>query len=329
MLLRGLLSAVAPGGARARLSILIFHRVLPAPDPLFPGEICVEEFERICSWVKDWFQVLPLHEAVDRLYAGDLPPRAAAITFDDGYADNRTIAAPVLSRHDLPATVFVASGFLDGGVMWNDVIIEAVRRTARQRIDLRGTECPHTGVEVGSLEARRAAIDRLIGWAKYLEPAQRRAFAHELSSRAEVVPPADLMMTSGQVLELHRLGIEIGAHTVTHPILARLGVEEARHEVESGKRSLEALIGEPVRLFAYPNGKPGTDYGPQAVEIVREAGFSAAVSTAWGTCTAASDRFQLPRFTPWDRTRLKFGLRMVRNATLRAAPAARAESVAG
>ena len=83
----------------------------------------------------------------------------------------------------------------------------------------------------------------------------------------------------------------------------------------NSKSALEALVGEPIRLFAYPNGKPGQDYGAAARNIVASAGFDAAVTTAPGASTVASDLWQLPRFTPWDRGRVGFALRLARNLT--------------
>jgi hypothetical protein len=79
------------------------------------------------------------------------------------------------------------------------------------------------------------------------------------------------------------------------------------------KQRLEALIGRKVELFAYPNGKPDTDYTSAHVQLAREAGFTAAVSTGWGTATSRSDIFQIPRFTPWDRSGLRYALRLVQN----------------
>ncbi|MCU0943281.1 MAG: polysaccharide deacetylase family protein, partial [Hydrogenophaga sp.] len=116
---------MSPGGASARLSVLIFHRVLAQPDPLFPGVPDVRRFDEVCRWLARWFRVMPLDEAVRALKRGNLPARAAAITFDDGYADNHDQALPVLRAHGLPATFFVATGFLDGGRMWNDTLIES------------------------------------------------------------------------------------------------------------------------------------------------------------------------------------------------------------
>jgi len=107
--------------------------------------------------------------------------------------------------------------------------------------------------------------------------------------------------------------MEIGAHTVTHPILRNTAPDTARREIVESGRRLAEIVGQPVRLFAYPNGKPGVDYGSEHVQMVRDGGFAAAVSTGWGVATEKSDRFQLPRFTPWDRTPGRFALRLIRN----------------
>jgi len=83
--------------------------------------------------------------------------------------------------------------------------------------------------------------------------------------------------------------------------------------MRDGKAQLEQILGETVNLFAYPNGVPDQDYSAVHATMVRECGFKAAVSTAWGAASMRSDRYQLPRFTPWDRTRLRFGVRLLLN----------------
>jgi peptidoglycan/xylan/chitin deacetylase (PgdA/CDA1 family) len=313
LLIKPVLSGLARRGAAGRLSILIFHRVLPEPDPLFPGEMTRERFDRVLAWVKSWFNVLPLDEAAARLQQGRLPARALALTFDDGYADNRVVAAPLLQQHGLPCTFFVATGFLDGGRMWNDTLIEAVRGCTASALDLRGL-APELGLHaLGDAAQRRQLIEQLIAQCKYMQPEQRLQRVQQIAERAQVRLPDDLMMSSVQVQELHRMGMQIGAHTVNHPILARLQREEALQEIADSKRTLERVIQAPVTLFAYPNGKPGEDYSAESVQLARSAGFAAAVSTQPGVSTRATDPFQLRRFTPWDRQRWRFGLRMARN----------------
>jgi len=136
-MLTHVLNRISPAGRRGRLSILIFHRVLSRPDSLLPDVPDAVAFDRIMTWLKSWFNVIPLNRAVALLAAGAVPERAAAITFDDGYADNHDVALPVLRRHGVCATFFIATAYLDGGRMWNDTVIETVRSCKRPMLDLR------------------------------------------------------------------------------------------------------------------------------------------------------------------------------------------------
>lgn len=295
----------------ARLSILIYHRVLAEPDPLFPAEVDRNMFEGQLRALRRFFNVLPLSEAARRLRLGRLPPRSACITFDDGYADNEQIALPILQRYRLPACFFIATAYLNGGRMWNDSVIDALRHTAQAQLDLHGFGLG--AFPMTSLPQRRDAIASILAALKYLPFEQREKIAQQICVFAQHVPRSQPMMRTGQVVALHRAGMEIGAHTARHPILATLPERAALDEIACGKRALEDMIGAPVRLFAYPNGKPGQDYGARHVDIVKTLGFEAAVSTHWGAARYGDDPFQLPRFTPWDRNRLRFLLRLGQN----------------
>jgi peptidoglycan/xylan/chitin deacetylase (PgdA/CDA1 family) len=312
LLEKSLLSLLSPGG-RHGLSILIYHRVLPHKDALFPSEVDAAEFSAQIGMLKSRFNVLPLLEAVRRAKDGTLPPRAAAITFDDGYADNAEVALPILQQHGLHATFFVATGFLNGGRMWNDSVYELVRHAPDGVLD--ATPLGLGAHPLHTLAERRQAIPALISQLKYLPMTRRQEQVDQLVQLAGVALPDDLMMTSAQVRKLHAGGMAIGAHTVNHPILARLPDAEAREEIAQGKLALEDMIGASVQLFAYPNGKPGEDYEARHVAMARELRFEGAVSTSWGASRGRPDPFQLPRFTPWDRSRLRFVLRMARNLT--------------
>ncbi len=301
--------AAAKALAGRPLSVLIFHRVLAVRDELQPAEPTAEEFAARMKWLKSCFNVVSLGQGVAGLRSGRLPPRAIAITFDDGYADNREIAAPILQRLGLPATFFVATGFLDGGRMFNDTVIDTVR--CASRLDLRDLGCgEHTLTDD---DARRAAIGVILDHVKYQPLQARETLVEQIAARAGSPLPPSPMMRSEQVAELHRMGFDIGGHTVRHPILAELGVEEARREIVDGRRRLEDVVGARVAHYAYPNGRPGRDYRRVHVDLVREAGFDAAVSTARGVSRVGTDLYQLPRFTPWDRPDWRFGLRMARN----------------
>ncbi|NML60339.1 polysaccharide deacetylase family protein [Massilia sp. RP-1-19] len=318
---RPLLRALSPGGS-GPLSIVIYHRVSAAPDPLFPGEVDQHRFDREIGVLKSHFDILPLAGAIERIRSGTLPPRAACITFDDGYADNAEVALPILQRHGVHATFFIATGFLNGGLMFNDVITELVRGCRAPALDARAAGLGVIGL--GSNEQRRAAISALIGKLKYRALEERLELALRLAATHQVALPANAMMSDGQVRMMHQAGMGIGGHTVNHPILARLDAGAAREEIAQGKHQLEQIIGDEVRLFAYPNGKPNADYHAGHAAMVRDLKFDAAVSTAWGRYDGVPDLFQLPRFTPWDLSRTGYLMRMARNLTVKAERAAAA-----
>ena len=297
---RAAAAALSPAGKRARLSILIFHRVRPERDALFPGEDTAETFARRLDLLGATYHLLPLPEALQRLRAGTLPSRPACITFDDGYRDNAEVALPMLLARGIHATFFIASGFLDGGRMWNDSIIESVRAADGDVLDV-------TRIGLGEWNiltsvARGAAAEGIIKAVKHLPPHARQDTVSRLCELVDQPLPANLMMSSAQVGQLANAGMEVGAHTVTHPILRNLTEQQAKDEIAGSRDRLETIIGAPVQAFAYPNGRPGEDYTERDRTIVESMGFAYAPSTRQGAASNQSDRYQLPRFTPWDRS---------------------------
>jgi peptidoglycan/xylan/chitin deacetylase (PgdA/CDA1 family) len=294
--------------------VLIYHRILPAPDPLLPYEPDVRTFERTMRWVGETFNVMPLERAVQGLKEGRLPPRALAITFDDGYANNATLAAPMLGRLGLHATFFIATGYLDGGRMFNDAVVEAVRRCRAEVLDLQflGLGC----FAVATDGERRSAIGSILEAIKHRDENTRAELAERIADVAGVRLPTDLMMSSEQAAGLARSGFGLGAHTVSHPILAGKDYETAHREIVSGRKRLEDISGSRIGLFAYPNGRPDKDYVRATATLVRELGFDGAVSTSIGVAKVGSDPFQIPRFTPWDSRPLRFAAQLISNLTL-------------
>lgn len=309
-LIRPVSTLICGRRASRALSILIYHRVLPDFDPLRPGEPTVRDFDRQMGMIRRLFTPLPLHTALELLMEERLPERSVCVTFDDGYADNEQFALPVLVRHGISATVFVSTGYLNGGRMWNDTVIESIRRYRAAEIDL--TDLGLGRFNLDSVANRLAAVDRILTAIKHLDPDERLARVKAVAARVDHLPD-DLMMTDLQVRRLAARGQHIGAHTVNHPILASVPLHVARAEIAQSKSYLEDLIQTEVAAFAYPNGRPGLDYTEQHRDLVAAEGFSVAVATHWGVGVAASDRLQLPRFTPWDRQPWRFALRLLLN----------------
>jgi peptidoglycan/xylan/chitin deacetylase (PgdA/CDA1 family) len=278
-----------------------------------PGEPSAAEFALLIRTVARYFHVTPLLEAVTTLRDGRLPPRSLSITFDDGYADNVDVALPVLRSIGVPATFFIATGFLDGSAMWNDRLIEAVRRHSDATLDLHSIGL---GVhDVSSWSRKRAVSNALIQQLKYLEPSARDQRVAQVERAIGGVGPRGLMMSRDNVRTLIASGMDVGAHTITHPILASVSLQTAREEIAGGKADLESITFRPVRVFAYPNGSPNRDFSKEHVDLVAACGFEAAVTTAWGAASVNSSPFQLPRFTPWQKSPQTFILRLLHNCT--------------
>ena len=294
---RKLLRLVAPGGRRGRLMILTYHRVLEHPDPLLPSEPDADRFAAQMAVLAAHCSVLPLPEAARRLQEGSLPPAAVCITFDDGYRNNLDVATPVLQRYGLPATVFVMQNAIESGIMWNDLVIEAVRR-APATMDL-------SMVGLGKVALRASAerapfLSRVLEAFKYRSMRERWDGARELYHRIVAAPPPRLMLNESELRRLAQAGIDIGGHTVNHPILVKLPEDEARREIGGGAEWLARVVGRRPVSFAYPNGRPGRDFGESHMRIARDAGFNLAVSTEWSCATRESDPFALPRVSFCD-----------------------------
>jgi peptidoglycan/xylan/chitin deacetylase (PgdA/CDA1 family) len=294
-------------GKQKKLFILIYHQVLDQPDFMRPWEIDKTVFSWQMALIAKYFNVLPLHEALEKIANDTLPPRAVCITFDDGYANNYTNALPILLTNKLSATFFIASGYLDGGRMWNDSVIESIRTLPTSTLNLAAMGLGDYDISTSDKKAR-AAVE-IIQSIKHLQPEIRAQYAGYIASLAKKMPD-DLMLTSNQLVKLYASGMEIGGHTVTHPILATLVQDAVRQEVADNKKTLEQLLNTKIRYFAYPNGKPSQDYLQDQVHIIRECGYQAAVSTQPGVSNKWDDRWQLARFTPWDNSSGRFMLRI-------------------
>lgn len=310
-MLTGLASA---GTSRGRLLTFFFHRVLDRPDPMMPGEMDAERFDVVLKWIGQQFRVLPPLQACEQLHAGSLPPRAAIISFDDGYRDNHDVAMPILLRHGMQAVFFVATGYLGNGVQFNDRLTEAFRDLQTETLDaawLGLGELP-----TAELADRLRSLERVREAAKYLEPDARWQAVERIEAACGAslrgLQRGRVMMTEQEVAALAANGMEIGGHTVWHPILQSVDDATAYDEIASGRDALAAILGSAPLLFSYPNGKLTADFGPRHAEMARRAGFKFAFSTQRGVATPETDPMLLPRFMPWHADELRFKLQALR-----------------
>lgn len=290
-----------------KLNILIYHRVMPEPDSLRPWEIDARQFRNHLEWISGVFNVIPLPDAVQQLKTGTLKRRSLAITFDDGYLDNATHALPLLKEFGFHATFFCTSAWLGGGLMWNDQVIEAVRIWPEDTINIDTLKIK--SVPVFTIEEKNKAIEIILTKLKYQEHNIRQKIVNKLVSHASELP--ELMMRPEHIKLLKKQGMEIGGHTHSHPIIAKLDDTTLKSELKKNKQILENILNHKLLLFAYPNGKTGIDYLKNQSRLVNEVGYMAAVSTDWGTSSNYSSLMELKRFTPWDKAPNLFVLRLL------------------
>lgn len=293
---------------RQKLSILIYHQVLEKPDPMRPTEPTADIFDWQMQLLRNYFTPLSLDDAITHLKQNTLPANAVCVTFDDGYLNNLTVAQPILQKYNIPATVYVATAFSHGENMWNDRLQYLFADECRTQLQL-----DDVVVALADMTQRRHSAQQWIKRLKYLPVAERRDKITQYYRQNNATEQPALMMTPGQIKQLAAAGISIGAHTVDHPILKTLSPDEQRQQIADSKKQLQQWLGTEVKHFAYPNGVEGTDFDDIAVDLVRECGFHSAVVTNWGVSDNTTPLFKLKRFTPWDKTALRFHLRLLRN----------------
>lgn len=297
-LTRALAALLSPSKRRGRLAVFCYHQVLEAKDPLRPTEPTRAEFLADLEVIGRVFNVLSLPDAVEKLERGILPARAACITFDDGYANNHELAAPLLQRLGLPATFYIAGAAVDTGVMFNDLVIEAVRAKDGGWIldDLAEIS---DGIEKDS--GPGVLIAQILAKLKYRPMRERWEIAKSFFRTNTGAELPRLMMEREAVADLSRRGFDVGSHTLQHPILKELPDADARAEISGSHRWVEEVIGHAPVSFAYPNGIPNRDFGPQHAVMVEQAGFVSSVSTCWAVAAPGCDRYSIPRVGPWWR----------------------------
>lgn len=321
---RWLRNQLAPGGI-----VLLYHRVGESASDPFHLSVTPRHFAEHLEVLRKLGRPVSLQQFVRALQSGERPRRAVVVTFDDGYADNLHNARPLLERFDIPATVFVATGHIeDKREFWWDEL----DRLLLQPGTLPETLCIEAGGRIYEWNLSEAAdyseeaYLRGRDWNCYMpeadDPGPRQRLYRALHGVLRPLPPEERQRVIGQLLTWAGKGaagrpthralslnevsdlvsdglIEVGAHTVTHPVLSALPADAQEDEIRQSKIRLEQILNRPVNAFSYPFGGP-SDYTAETMAAVRGAGFDCACSTLGEVVRHRADLFQLPRFTIQD-----------------------------
>ena len=289
--------------------ILYYHRVNDDRDPFFPS-ISTKLFEEEMRFVSAHYKVVSLSQLLNALEGGSTEP-VLAITFDDGYQDNYHNAFPILQRYKVPASIFLETGSIDSREpLWFEQMALAIKNAAKDYIELE-TDFPKR-FWLRTRAERLAAIEDLFSFLRELPDLGRRQTLSRILRQLAVedhTERRDKMLTWDQVRAMQKSGIDFGGHTVTHPFLSRMSEQEVVWEVCECKRRIEEELQVPVCHFAYPNGRE-KDFGKWNRDVVRQAGYRAAVTTIWGQNSGSTDPMELRRGGPWEPNSAAFAYKL-------------------
>jgi peptidoglycan/xylan/chitin deacetylase (PgdA/CDA1 family) len=288
---------------RAPTVVVMYHRVGP-PDRDIHGLLVRDDhFDAHLDVMRRYARIVP---AADVLTPADHP--RVAITFDDGYADNLEVAAPILQRHGAPATVFVTTGVIERGTgFWQDrlqaMVLDGAYDTDHLDVEIEGRPLR---VDVRSDDARLRAYRTVHTRIRRRPPAEIETVVASIAEQLGPGParprPSTRTMTVDEVRTLDHLdGIDVGAHTMHHPWLAALDAPAQRREIDTGKHDLEQWLGRTVPLFAYPFGAADA-FDTTSVNAAAEAGFALSFTTVADRIGRFTHPHRVPRryVGDWD-----------------------------
>ena len=300
------LLARALGGAL----IIGYHRVARPALDLYGVCVSPEHFAEHLAALRKWANPIRLSRLVQHLKDGSLPPRSVAVTFDDGYADTLYYAKPLLDAYEIPATIFVSTGYAGREFWWDELNRLAMTSQAdprELRLEALNIHMPSNWPLLGTgadhpdqASTRRHFTHELYNLLLPLDVDKLHIAMDAVRTWSGLIPSGEAdsrAMSMDELLTLagHEL-IEIGSHTPNHLFLPGLTPERQRQEIAAGKQDLEALLGRPVAGFSYPNGRSTEE----TRQIVRDAGFGYACTSLHNVVRPGVDLYDLTRFWQQD-----------------------------
>ena len=290
-----------------RVVILMYHRVFETSSD--PWELCVspKHFAEHLELLRRHYPVLSLHQLLSCLKGAQLPKRGVVLTFDDGYADNFWNAKPLLEKYEVPATVFVVSGSVDNSGFWWDDLERALLQPKKLpkclQLSVQGRSYEWSTTNSDERRHVYMAIHQIL---QPLSNSDRDQVMTELFAWADIDQtgrPDYRPLTTTELIQLARSEfIDIGAHTITHPLFSVMSQADQSAEIVGSRQKLKAILGSRVDTFSYPYG----NVTAETVDIVKSAGFEMALTVETNAVEVGANHFQLGRFGVGDWEEEKF-----------------------
>jgi peptidoglycan/xylan/chitin deacetylase (PgdA/CDA1 family) len=290
--------------------ILLYHRIADLPvDPQLMS-VTPAHFDEHLQVLSKTTRPLSLGSLAQSLTSGEVTKHGTVITFDDGAADNLHNAKPILERYDIPATVFVATEYSKGDreFWWDELerfVLIPGELPEKLTLKTNGTNLNWNLDPLDPASARQNLYQQLGNFLRPMSAAQRFEVIDELrqwSRGGTTARQTHRALSPQEIRQLANGGlVEIGAHTVTHPVLSALPITEQKHEIIQSKAQLEEILNQPIKSFAYPYGTKD-DYTSETVALVRQAKYTCACSNYTGVTQPRTPRYELPRVVvrDWD-----------------------------
>jgi peptidoglycan/xylan/chitin deacetylase (PgdA/CDA1 family) len=311
-----------------RALILLYHRVAKTSIDPWRMSVTPRHFGEQLDVLRRLGNLLRVDQLVRTLSDGELPERCIVVTFDDGYADNLVHAKPLLERFDVPATAFLSTGYVgqEREFWWDELshlLLQPGTLPQSLSLSVNGKAYRWDLGEAAQYDeaahhlhrkwrawdeaptSRHALYASLWELLRSLPERERQRALDELhdwaGTKSDCRPSHRTLSLEESVTLAHGGLIEIGAHTITHSALSMLSAESQRAELHGSRETLENLLNRRVTSFSYPFGRH-SDYTPETVTLVREAGFASACSNFPGAVGPSTSHFQLPRLhvLDWD-----------------------------
>lgn len=285
------------------LLVLNFHSFVENYDNCLTPEPAVympiDRTGKLLQFCARYFHFTSLDSAVEQLRTGTpFTEPTLVLTTDDGFADNYELLFPELKARGIPATMFITTGLIGTlDKLWLERLHEATIQTSVTVASLKINN-KVTNFELGSIEQKRASYVTLKELLKDCPAEVREQHLADFEKQLNyTVPLSPVMLSWEQVTEMHQQGISFGAHTMTHPILSRLPVNDAKKEILDSKNLIEEKLQTKVRHFAFPNGA-AKDFSEELQTYCKTIGLDSISSAEWGNNKVADDRWNLKRIPP-------------------------------
>jgi len=294
---------------KSKATILMYHHFWDSDRyPWRLEQTSKKDFENQIKYLSQQYNVVPLNEIIKCIQnKKPFPQRAVAITFDDGNKDNYLNAYPILKKYDLSATIFLPSGLLNTKEMyWWDKVGYIIYKTTLESVEIE--DISHFNIQTN--KQRFQIFHDIILKFNDLTEKERKQSVENLSDKLDANIPPDLgkdhILSWNEVREMNNNNIDFGSHTVTHPFLTKVSLKEARRQIIESKKNLEEELGQNVTSFSYPYGA----HNNSLKKILKENGFSCAVTVVPRLISLKSDPYELGRIPPgWNFDTFKFYLR--------------------